>query len=54
MKYEFFGGKIVINTFRFFLLWVDLVRFKESVTLVFDLGWFSIGFRLRREVKISA
>lgn len=44
MKYEY--GRVVINTFNFPLFWVDVVCAKGNVTLVFDLGWFSVAFRL--------
>jgi len=44
MRYEF--GRVVINTFNFPLFWVDVVCAKGNVTLVFDLGWFSVAFRL--------
>jgi len=41
-------GRLVINTFDFPLFGVDLIRRGERILLVLDLGWFSLGWRIKR------
>lgn len=48
MTYHLFRGRVVVNTFEFPLFGKDFLRVKGKWTLVFDLGYFSLAFVLKR------
>jgi len=52
VRKEYLWGRVVINTFGdLYLRGADFIRHKGGAVLVFDLGYYSIGFVLKRSKR---